>query len=99
MNQTLIFNRSKVVTMVLLFDINTKLNRPTNMITSTGHFILEQRKTLLITKLLALHVYKTTIFNIYLSGSTNRLSSFTMVNASMYLDNDLQLLGYCKLSW
>lgn len=34
MNQTLIFNRSKVVTMVLLFDIKTKLNRPTNMISS-----------------------------------------------------------------
>lgn len=34
MNQTLIFNRSKVVNMVLLFDTNTKLNRPTNMIKS-----------------------------------------------------------------
>lgn len=34
MNQTLIFNRSKVVYMVLLLGINTKLNRPTNMISS-----------------------------------------------------------------
>lgn len=34
MNQTLIFNRSKVVNMILLFDTNTKLNRPTNMISS-----------------------------------------------------------------
>lgn len=36
MNQTLIFNRSKVVNMVFLFDTNTKLklNRPTNIISS-----------------------------------------------------------------
>lgn len=97
MNQTLIFNRSKVVNIILLFDKNTNLNRPTNMISSRALYT-RTTEDIINNTTVSLHVYKTTISNIYLSG-TNRLSSFTMVNASMYPNNDLQLLGYCKLSW
>lgn len=82
------FNGSKVVHMILLFDTNTKLNRPTNMISSRALYT-RTTEDIINNKTVSLACLQNYHFQYYLSG-TNRLSSFTMVNAGMYLNNDLQ---------